>query len=486
MQAGMAVGNLASAIGIRTEDASLVADLKAGSEEAFGLLIAQYHQPLYSLITRSLNDPADAADITQEVFIKVFRSIRSFNGDASLRTWLYRIALHEASNQRRWWSRHKRQEISIDAPVDRDDRCRRGLFSLASTLADRRRLALRSRRPGRDSAFASKPPSASSPRPSAPSSSSARSKTSPTKRSPRSSTLNLGTVKSRLTRGRAALRALLASDIPSAQIHREIHSRTLECNSHPPVRRIQHGRESTNEPRNDRCLTRSAPRGLPSHTAPFSDYLDGAVSGHTMHAIAAPPRDLHRLHRRVRLLARHAAGALADLALHQGPRRPRPQAPLRHLPTEGAHRDAHWVDKYVLQLGERRPPHAHPGLRRPRRNRRSSIGSIAFLLGIFAAPQAVLANDVPLDAITAPHYLYSAASPRPILDRPRHHHRRRRRRQLPRPGLRLPFVSAPDSPEVQHQVAEQLLLNVFEPARIFGAPVRGRAIITFAGISVQG
>ena len=77
MQAGTAVGNLASAIGFRTEDAALVADLKAGSEEAFALLIAQYHQPLYSLIARSLNDPADAADITQDVFLKVFRSIRS-------------------------------------------------------------------------------------------------------------------------------------------------------------------------------------------------------------------------------------------------------------------------------------------------------------------------------------------------------------------------------------------------------------------------
>ena len=116
MQAGAIVGNLASAIGFSTEEASLIADLKVGSEDAFAILIAQYHQPLYSLIARSLDDPADAADITQEVFIKVFRSIRSFNGGSSLRTWLYRIALHEASNQRRWWSRHKRREITLDTP----------------------------------------------------------------------------------------------------------------------------------------------------------------------------------------------------------------------------------------------------------------------------------------------------------------------------------------------------------------------------------
>ena len=136
MQAGTIVGNLASAIGITTEDVALIADLKAGSEQAFAVLIAQYHQPLYSLIARSLNDPADASDITQEVFIKVFRSIRGFHGEASLRTWLYRIALHEASNQRRWWSRHKKQEITIDSSFESDPDAENSHLSLASTLAD--------------------------------------------------------------------------------------------------------------------------------------------------------------------------------------------------------------------------------------------------------------------------------------------------------------------------------------------------------------
>src|SRR5579864_4257263 len=116
MQAGSVMGNLASAVDLSNEEVAFVAELQAGSERAFAQLIARFHQPLYSLIVRSLQDPADASDITQEVFIKVFRNIRSFHGDASLRTWLYRIALHEASNQRRWWSRHKRQEVAMDAP----------------------------------------------------------------------------------------------------------------------------------------------------------------------------------------------------------------------------------------------------------------------------------------------------------------------------------------------------------------------------------
>jgi RNA polymerase sigma-70 factor (ECF subfamily) len=109
------VGNLAGVVAIRPEEADVVAELKAGSEEAFAWLIATYHQPIYSVIARMLQNPADAADVTQDVFIKVFRGIGSFHGESSLRTWMYRIALHEASNRRRWWSRHCRQEVTIEA-----------------------------------------------------------------------------------------------------------------------------------------------------------------------------------------------------------------------------------------------------------------------------------------------------------------------------------------------------------------------------------
>src|SRR5579875_2306909 len=130
MQAGMAVGNLAGVIGIHPEEAAVIEQLKAGSEEAFAWLISRYQQPLYSLIHRILPNPGDAADITQEVFVKIFRGIGRFHGEASLRTWIYRIALHEALNQRRWWSRHRRQEVTIE-PEDRDDG-----FGIGDTLVD--------------------------------------------------------------------------------------------------------------------------------------------------------------------------------------------------------------------------------------------------------------------------------------------------------------------------------------------------------------
>ena len=108
------MGNVASALTLQAEEAALVEELRAGSEEAFAWLIARFHHPIYSLLARTVHDRADAADLTQEVFVKVFRGIKSFHGESSLRTWIYRIALHEASNQRRWWSRHCRQEVTIE------------------------------------------------------------------------------------------------------------------------------------------------------------------------------------------------------------------------------------------------------------------------------------------------------------------------------------------------------------------------------------
>lgn len=108
------MGNLASALTLQSEEAALIEELQAGSEDAFAWLIARYHQPIYSLLARLVRDRADAADLTQEVFVKVFRGVGSFHGESSLRTWIYRIALHEASNQRRWWMRHKQAEVTIE------------------------------------------------------------------------------------------------------------------------------------------------------------------------------------------------------------------------------------------------------------------------------------------------------------------------------------------------------------------------------------
>ena len=104
MAGATTLGDLASAIGARSqEEAAIVAELKSGSETAYAWLIGEFQQPVYGLVYRIVNDPADAADTTQDVFLKVFRGMKSFHGGSSLKTWIYRIALHEAANRRRWW-----------------------------------------------------------------------------------------------------------------------------------------------------------------------------------------------------------------------------------------------------------------------------------------------------------------------------------------------------------------------------------------------
>ena len=115
------LADLASVLGVRVQEAAVVAELKAGSEEAYAWLIGEFHQPIFSLVYRIVSDPSDAADTTQEVFLKVFRGIKHFHGESSLKTWMYRIAIHEASNRKRWWFRHKAQEISIETPIGESD-----------------------------------------------------------------------------------------------------------------------------------------------------------------------------------------------------------------------------------------------------------------------------------------------------------------------------------------------------------------------------
>jgi len=115
------MGNVASALTLQTEEAALIAELRAGSEDAYAWLISRFHQPIYSLLARTVQNRADAADLTQEVFVKVFRGIGNFHGESSLRTWIYRIALHEASNQRRWWMRHRQQEVPIEQELTEGD-----------------------------------------------------------------------------------------------------------------------------------------------------------------------------------------------------------------------------------------------------------------------------------------------------------------------------------------------------------------------------
>ena len=88
-----------------SDEAALVEELKAGSEEAFAYLLAVYQNPLFNLISHMVADQGEASDVLQNVLLKILRGIRQFNEKSSLKTWIYRIAVHEASNHRRSWRR---------------------------------------------------------------------------------------------------------------------------------------------------------------------------------------------------------------------------------------------------------------------------------------------------------------------------------------------------------------------------------------------
>jgi RNA polymerase sigma-70 factor (ECF subfamily) len=105
------------------EEHALLVALRAGEQEAYEALIERYEQPVFSIISRVMDHTGDAADVTQEVFLKVFRKIDSFRGDSTLKTWIYRIAVNEAHNHRRWFGRHRRQEVALEPEDGRQGAC---------------------------------------------------------------------------------------------------------------------------------------------------------------------------------------------------------------------------------------------------------------------------------------------------------------------------------------------------------------------------
>ncbi len=98
----------------REEDAGFIDGLRSGDEAAYEMLICRFELPVFNMISRLMDDPADTADVVQEVFLKVFRKVGCFRGESSLKTWIYRIAVNEARNHRRWFGRHRRNEVGIE------------------------------------------------------------------------------------------------------------------------------------------------------------------------------------------------------------------------------------------------------------------------------------------------------------------------------------------------------------------------------------
>ena len=214
----------------------------------------------------------------------------------------------------------------------------------------------------------------------------------------------------------------------------------------------------------------------------FSAYLDGAVSGSRMQEIA---RHLDRCEdctqefsglraMQQTLASLGPAKAPADLALKL-------RLAISH---EHAQRKSNWLDAVSLKWDNA----VRPMLVQVSAGFAGAVvlvGSIALLLGMVAAPEPVMANDEPLGAITVPLYLYSVVDPRAIVTS--HDTMIVVEAYVNSQGRVYDYniVSGPVEAAVRSQVVDHLLNSVFEPASVFGAPVRGRVVLTFSGISVH-
>ncbi len=100
-----------------TGEAQFLERLRAGEAAAFDRLVVERSGEVYALLYRLTEDAEEARDLTQETFLRAFQHIGRFRGDADLKTWLYRIAINQARNRWRWWRRRRRDvTVSLDAP----------------------------------------------------------------------------------------------------------------------------------------------------------------------------------------------------------------------------------------------------------------------------------------------------------------------------------------------------------------------------------
>jgi RNA polymerase sigma-70 factor (ECF subfamily) len=99
-------------------EAALVQRCGAGDEIACAALVAEHQRMVVQLAINLLGDRDEALDLSQDVFLRVFRTIHRFRGQSSLRTWIYRIAVNQARNRHRFWRRrHRADQVSLDAHV---------------------------------------------------------------------------------------------------------------------------------------------------------------------------------------------------------------------------------------------------------------------------------------------------------------------------------------------------------------------------------
>src|ERR1051325_137465 len=105
---------------IDSREAALIDRCIAGDEAACADLVAAHQRTVFHLAFHPLGDRDEALDVSQEVFLRVFRTLSRFRGQSALRTWIYRIIVNQVRNRQRWWRRRRRADlVSLDEHLKR-------------------------------------------------------------------------------------------------------------------------------------------------------------------------------------------------------------------------------------------------------------------------------------------------------------------------------------------------------------------------------
>jgi RNA polymerase sigma-70 factor (ECF subfamily) len=95
--------------GCPNAEAGLVESCRLGDAQAFARLVALHEGMVFNLAVRLLGDAEEARDVSQDVFLQVYRTLDRFQGRSSLRTWIYRIVVNQCHNRQRFWRRRRRE-----------------------------------------------------------------------------------------------------------------------------------------------------------------------------------------------------------------------------------------------------------------------------------------------------------------------------------------------------------------------------------------
>jgi RNA polymerase sigma-70 factor (ECF subfamily) len=106
---------------VEIDDSELIASVLGGSESAFAALVHRYQERVFRLLSRYTRDVLECEDLAQEVFLKVFRKLHTFQQDSAFFTWLYRIAVNTASDHLSRRSRRRLQLVEDETALDQGE-----------------------------------------------------------------------------------------------------------------------------------------------------------------------------------------------------------------------------------------------------------------------------------------------------------------------------------------------------------------------------